>query len=211
VGCAAHPDPSPAQSSQHNGGVDPHAVLGLDADASPEQVTAAYRRAAKRWHPDRAAGARTEIRMAEVNAAYELLRSGLWQQTRRDRSATATPRRSGEWLPDAVRRALGPELLRALEQDEPVRLVTPAATWASPHTLLAVTDRRLVWLLDDAPVHRVRSLRFRDIVDVVHRLGRLRRGTATLQTRTRNGRRIAFAELRPHTAAAVARQVEGYP
>ena len=61
-----------------------------------------------------------------------------------------------------MRRALGRELLDALEPDEQVALVTPAATWASPSTLLAVTDRRLLWLLDDAVGNRVRSLRFRD-------------------------------------------------
>jgi curved DNA-binding protein CbpA len=200
----------PRGSPQHNGDVDPHAVLGVDADASPDEVTAAYRRQAKRWHPDRVAGAHTQLKMAEVNAAYELLRADLWQQRRRDRPASRTPGPRGSWLPDAVRRALGAELLRALDEGEPVRLVTPAATWASPHTLLVVTDRRLLWLLDDAPVHRVRSLRFRDIADIAHRPGRLRRETATLQARTRTRRRIAFAELRPDTAAAVARHVEGY-
>jgi hypothetical protein len=191
--------------------VDPHTVLGLDADASPDEVTAAYRREAKRWHPDRAPGAHTQLKMSEVNAAYELLRADLWQQRRRDRPASSAPTRSGAWLPEAVRRALGPELLAALDDGEPVRIVTPAATWASPHTLLAVTDRRLLWLLDDAPVHRVRSLRFRDVAEVAHRPGRLRRDTATLQTRTRRRRRVAFAELRPGTAAAVARHIEGYP
>ena len=65
-----------------------------------------------------------------------------------------------------MRRSLGAELLAALEEDEPVELVTQTSTWASPQTLLAVTDRRLLWLLDDAISHRVRSLAFKAITAV---------------------------------------------
>ncbi|MCW3010639.1 MAG: putative DnaJ domain protein, partial [Solirubrobacterales bacterium] len=59
------------------GGVDPLATLGLGVSATPEEVAAAYRSLAKRWHPDRA-GNRPEAarRMAEINAAYDLLRDG---------------------------------------------------------------------------------------------------------------------------------------
>lgn len=32
------------------------ALLGIDDDASPEEVRAAYRRTLKRWHPDGFAG-----------------------------------------------------------------------------------------------------------------------------------------------------------
>jgi DnaJ domain len=188
--------------------MDPHDVLGVDPDAPPTEVTAAYRRQAKRWHPDRAAEADAQLRMAEVNAAYELLRAGVWQRGRRERSGPPAGR-SGAWLPDAVRRALGAELLGALADGEPVGLATPAATWASPRTLLAVTDRRLLWLLDDAPVHRVRSLRFRDVEEIFQRAGRVRRGVASVHARTRSRRRIAFAELRPPTAEAIVRSVAG--
>ena len=88
------------------------------------------------------------------------------------------------------------------------RLVTPTSTWASPQALLAVTDRRLLWLLDDAPTHRVRSLRYRDVADVQQRLGRPLRRSAVLRVRTTGGRRLSFAELRPATAAAIARRVQ---
>jgi curved DNA-binding protein CbpA len=62
-------------------GVDPLDVLGVKPGAAPEEVTAAYRSLAKRWHPDRAAGDRArskeaERRMAEINAAYAALREG---------------------------------------------------------------------------------------------------------------------------------------
>ena len=84
-------------------------------------------------------------------------------------------------------------------------LVTPTSTWASPQALLAVTDRRLLWLLDDAPTHRVRSLRFRDVAGIDQRLGRPLRRSAVLRVRTTQGRRLSFADLRPATAAAIAR------
>jgi hypothetical protein len=114
---------------------------------------------------------------------------------------------AGAWLAEPVRRALGRELLVALEDREEVALVTPAATWASPRTLLAVTDRRLLWLLDDAPTNRVRSLRYSAIREVAHQLRRPLRRVAVLRVRTVQGRALSFTELRPATAAAIAGHV----
>ena len=186
--------------------MDPFTVLGVAPGATPDEVAAAYRGLAKAWHPDRR-GSEGEERMAEINVAYELLRAGEVQE-RRARPARAAPARGrGAGLSAAVRRALGPELLEALAADEDVRLVTPASTWASPRTILALTDRRLLWLLDDAPVARVRTAPLRDVVEVAARSRRPRRKVATLQLRMTSGRRHAFAELRPHTAATIARHV----
>jgi hypothetical protein len=195
--------------------VDPYAVLGLAPGAGAREVAAAYREQAKRWHPDRGGGEPAERRMAEINAAYDLLRAsdahaGPIGPTGRPRPGGpgAAPRgRHGGWLPDPVRRALGPELLDALADHEAVRLVTPTSTWASPRAVLAVTERRLLWLLDDAPVARVRSLPFRDVEAVGLRVQRPRRRAATLSLRTTGGRRHAFAGLRPHTAALIERHV----
>jgi hypothetical protein len=189
---------------------DPFAVLGVAPTASAEEVAAAYRSLAKRWHPDRADAPHAERRMAEINAAYDLLRSERWL-ARRGRSdpppAPVRAGRSGAWLAEPLRRALGRELLGALEEGEDVAMVTPVSTWASPQTLLAVTDRRLLWLLDDAPTHRVRALRFRDVASVEERGGRALRRSATLRVRTSAGRKLTFADLRPATAAAIARHV----
>jgi hypothetical protein len=193
---------------------DPFAVLGVTPDASADEVAAAYRSLAKRWHPDRAGSPQAARRMAEINAAYDLLRSERWQARRgRSEPPVAPPARRGRmgaWLAEPLRRALGRELLGALEDGEAVAMVTPASTWASPQALLAVTDRRLLWLLDDAPTHRVRALRFRDVAAVEERAGRPLRRSAVLRVRTTGGRKLAFADLRPATAAAIVRHVAAW-
>ena len=117
---------------------------------------------------------------------------------------------AGDWLDPATRRALGPELLGALRAHEAVRLVTPASVWASPQALLAVTDSRLLWLLDDAVTGRVRTLDFAAVTGVETRLSWPRRRTASLRVSRRNGRRpISFGELRPETARAISAMVRG--
>ena len=186
--------------------VDPYAILGLAPGADGAAVAAAYRAEAKRWHPDRGGGEEGERRMAEINAAYDLLRASAAHAATPPRHRRRRERR-GTWLPEAVRRALGPELLEALGDREAVRLVTPASTWASPRAVLAVTERRLLWLLDDAPVARVRWLAFQEVAAVTLRVHRPRRRAATLSLRTTGGRRHSFADLRPHTAVAIERYV----
>ena len=197
---------------------DPFAVLGVAPGTPLEDVTASYRELAKRWHPDRGGGSEAARRMAEINAAYDVLRSNAWQVRRRAPRATPparAPQRprsrrapAGSWLPEPVRRALGPELLGALHRGEDVALVTPASAWASPQALLAVTDRRLLWLLDDAVTGRVRTLGMEAITTVHTRLAWPRRRHAVLRVGRRNGRRpISFSELRPETAEAIAAHV----
>jgi curved DNA-binding protein CbpA len=183
-------------------GVDPHAILGVPEGVDERELTAAYRAQAKLWHPDRAGGEEAARRMAEINAAYDLLRAGIAHAN----AARPAKRRGGRgsWLPEPIRRALGPELLDALAQSEAVRLVTPVSTWASPRAVLAVTERRLLWLLDDAPVGRVRWLAFHDVASVSLRV---RRRGATLNLRTTGGRRYSFAGLRPPTAADIERHL----
>jgi hypothetical protein len=194
--------------------VNPHGILGVRRDAGPDEVAASYRALAKRWHPDRGGGAEAERRMAEINAAYDLLRSGTWQDAAQAAAAQPAPARrpprapAGAWLEEPVRRALGPELLSVLQRDEEVSLVTPTSVWASPQALLAVTDRRLLWLLDDAVSNRVRSLAFEAVTDTATKLAWPRRRRATLRVGRRNGRRpIVFGDLRPETAEAILRHV----
>ena len=188
--------------------MDPHAVLGVPPTASADEVAATYRRLAKEWHPDRGGG---DERMAEINAAYDLLRSTAWTQ-RNDPQPARRPAHGGgrgAWLPPAIRSALGHELLSVVVPGERIWLVTPTTTWASPQALLAASDDRLLWLLDDAVNGRVQTLRYAAVEAVEHTLRRPRKRVATLRVRARNGRRFAFGELRPSTAAALARRIAG--
>lgn len=259
-------------------GVDPHEVLGVATGAPLAEVTAAYRRLAKRWHPDRAPSAESADRMALINAAYDALRTDGGATGRGGRTASGAPpggtpgggppswphpgsgpggaartdpddplrgRRSpadadrraddpgeapagagpggwaagvfpvggpppvpgGDGVPAAVGRALGAELRSALQPGEEVGIVVPATTWASPQTTLAVTDRRVLWLLDDAPVHRVRALLLSDVRAVRVRDPRPWRPGAQVACTDRRGRRTTFGGLPPATAAAVARRI----
>ena len=55
---------------------DPYKVLGLSPDASDEEVKAAYRKLAKKYHPDLNPGnERAAARMNEINAAYEQIKN----------------------------------------------------------------------------------------------------------------------------------------
>jgi len=195
-------------------------VLGVTPGATPEEVLDAYRALAKRWHPDRAGGAEAALRMAQINAAYDMVRTLSLRAIPLPDGASAqpsepvdavpaqpAPRGGAAWLDAATRRSLGRELVAALAPGEEVPIVTPVATWASPSAVLAATDRRLLWLLDDAVTHRVRSLAFSAIAGVEHGLRRPLRRRAVLRVQTRTGRRLSFAELPPQTAADIALHV----
>ena len=49
-------------------------VLGLGPGAGPEQITRAYRALARAWHPDANPDPASPARLAEIVAAYRLLR-----------------------------------------------------------------------------------------------------------------------------------------
>lgn len=187
---------------------DPFATLGVQPGASPDEVAAAYRRLAKRWHPDRA-GREAADRMAEINAAYDLLREGAGVRPPivvPDAAARVRrPPRPGEWLRPGIRDALGSELLVVLEEGEDVGIVTLASARGSGPALLAVTDRRLLWLLDERVMGRVGSLRFGAIATIEQRLTRPRRRVAQLRVRGKDGRRLVFGDLDPATAQRIAR------
>jgi molecular chaperone DnaJ len=51
---------------------DPYKILGISSTASEDELTQAYRRLAKKYHPDINPGDKNaEIKMKEINAAYE--------------------------------------------------------------------------------------------------------------------------------------------
>lgn len=181
-------------------GVDPHAVLGVTPGASSDEVTAAYRRLAKRHHPDRTGGDGRAIR--DINRAYAMLRDGITREAPRERPK-APEQPAGAWLAPSVRIALGYELLRRLHPGEMVERVAAAATWDAHDVRLVLTDRRVLWLRDDALGDRVRWVA-RDQVERVEVRAARRRRAGELRLHLREGRRVDFAELRPETLSALA-------
>lgn len=56
---------------------DPYQVLGVSREASEQEVTQAYRKLAKKYHPDLNPGdTNAQKKMAEINVAYEEIKSG---------------------------------------------------------------------------------------------------------------------------------------
>ncbi len=93
---------------------DPYRVLGLEPNATDEEVKRAYRQLAKKYHPDMNPGdAYAAQKMNEINAAYDQIKNPTKQQTSY-RSANYDPfadwfRQTGSQsdanAPDAIRRA----------------------------------------------------------------------------------------------------------
>lgn len=55
------------------GGPDPYKILQVDPEAEDEVIVAAYRRLARKYHPDTATGPEAAGRMEAINAAWEVL------------------------------------------------------------------------------------------------------------------------------------------
>ena len=53
--------------------IDPYKLLQVDSEAEHEVIQAANRRLARKYHPDLAPGAEAAARMAQINAAWELI------------------------------------------------------------------------------------------------------------------------------------------
>jgi curved DNA-binding protein CbpA len=100
--------------------LDPYATLGVPRGASEPQVQQAYRRLAKRYHPDLHPDAETTERMQRVNQAWEILSSPTRRASYDAESASRGSAGGGHW--SAPRRS-GPMSSAS---------TTWNGTWASP-------------------------------------------------------------------------------
>ena len=88
--------------AQRRRGPDPFEVLGIAPTASPQEITAAYRSLAKKYHPDRYHGRSERVqraaeqRMMELNEAYKAARDGGSRRSAEDDLYAGGPR-SGVW------------------------------------------------------------------------------------------------------------------
>ena len=56
---------------------DPYEVLGIPRSATQQEVTDAFRKLAKKYHPDLNPGDKNaQSKMAQINVAYEEIKSG---------------------------------------------------------------------------------------------------------------------------------------
>jgi preprotein translocase subunit Sec63 len=77
-------------------------LLSLDPQATRKEVRAAYRRAARRWHPDRAPAGKEEdyrARMQQVNAAYQRIVQFI-ENYRYNLVESASPENLQKWWTD---------------------------------------------------------------------------------------------------------------
>ncbi len=68
---------------------DPYKVLQVDSEAEFEVIEAAYRRLARKYHPDVSPGPESQERMVRINQAWELLRDAT-KRAAVDRARTRT-------------------------------------------------------------------------------------------------------------------------
>ena len=83
---------------------DPYEVLGVTRDASEEDITRAYRKLAKQYHPDLNPNNEEAARkMAEVNAAYDMIKAGNYDyyqtQQKTQQQSTGGPQYSYSYGP----------------------------------------------------------------------------------------------------------------
>ncbi|HEX5149175.1 MAG TPA: DnaJ domain-containing protein [Candidatus Limnocylindrales bacterium] len=88
---------------------DPYKVLQVDSEAEDEVIQAAYRRLARKYHPDTAEGTEAAARMAAINAAWELIGEpaarAAYDRSRKSTAADATTPSSGGSAGSAARAA----------------------------------------------------------------------------------------------------------
>jgi curved DNA-binding protein CbpA len=108
-----------------HGGLDPYRTLQVVPEADDEVIAAAYRRLARKYHPDVAAGGDAAARMAAINAAWELIGDPSRRAAfDRQRALEAAIRRRDAEAGTAAARATRPSGSTAEEADRPPETVS---------------------------------------------------------------------------------------
>jgi curved DNA-binding protein CbpA len=116
---------------------DAYKVLQVDPEAEDEVIQAAYRRLARKYHPDLAGGAEAAARMAAINAAWELIGEPTTRAVydRARTSPTSRPAGSGN-----AQAAAGPDRARPATHPRPSPAPPPPETvsrdWTSGRSTL---------------------------------------------------------------------------
>jgi DnaJ-class molecular chaperone len=87
---------------------DPYEILGLAKSASPAEIKSAYRRLAKKFHPDQSKELKAKDKFAEINSAYEIVGDEKKRESfdRGEIDAEGKPRHPGfEGFPGGARRS----------------------------------------------------------------------------------------------------------
>lgn len=87
--------------------MDPYKVLGVQPGATQEEISKAYKKLAKKYHPDLHPGDKNaEQKMREINDAYNILRSGKGTSSSSDYYDYGRTYSSGSEVFSAVRQCL---------------------------------------------------------------------------------------------------------
>jgi molecular chaperone DnaJ len=97
--------------------LDHYGTLGVREEASQDEVKAAYRKLAKKWHPDRNHGDKAaEDRFKEISAAYETI-GDADRRERYDRSRAGRPPGGGRAMPAGGTGERSPRASHAYQAD----------------------------------------------------------------------------------------------
>jgi curved DNA-binding protein CbpA len=108
-----------------HGGLDPYRTLQVVPEAEDEVIAAAYRRLARKYHPDVADGGDGAARMAAINAAWELIGDPTRRAAfDRQRALEAAIRRRDAEAGTAAARAARPSSSTAEDADRPPETVS---------------------------------------------------------------------------------------
>ncbi|WP_052745790.1 J domain-containing protein [Allosalinactinospora lopnorensis] len=137
-----------------SGAEDPYEVLGVGTDATPEQIARAFRRLARRYHPDTGEGDRSGF--ARIRAAYETLTDPRRRTGQDTHQPTAQPRR-GARIPVRVR---SPSPRRGADTTARLALDLAEAVYGTNATV-DLGDRRMTVRIPAGATHGQR-LRLRE-------------------------------------------------